>query len=346
MNTDLPIQPQEATKILLTKLPTRRMRDVISKRFGLKGGREFTLEAIGKEYRITRERVRQIEADALKHLSKEENLIEVQPLLKFVHDYLKDHGEVMAEHHLFTNLVDSRQNPHLALLLSVVGPFKALADTDGYHKRWSINKDRVSLTDKILTGVAHDLELGKRTVTREELREILARNCSEVLGMVPPEQVTDSYLGFSKLIRQNPYGEYGLLNWSSISPRGVKDKSYVVLAKAARPLHFREVAKSIDAAGWSKKKAHPQTVHNELIKDSRFVLVGRGLYGLREWGYEPGVVRDILVSVLKKAARPLAKDEIVQLVLQKRFVKAPTVLLNLQNKSLFRRTDDGKFNLI
>jgi hypothetical protein len=108
-------------------------------------------------------------------------------------------------------------------------------------------------------------------------------------------------------------------------------------------MHFKEVADSISKT--FNKKIHYATCHNELIKDSRFTLVGRGLYALAEWGYEPGVVRDVLVSILKKEARPLSREEIVELVSAKRFVKPQTVLLNLQNKSLFKRTEDGRYTL-
>ena len=157
--------------------------------------------------------------------------------------------------------------------------------------------------------------------------------------------VWEAYLATSKVITSNPYGEYGLTSWPAISPRGIKDKAFVALNRQGKAMHFLEIAKAINGAGWSKKKAHPQTVHNELIKDQRFVLVGRGLYALREWGYEPGVVRDVLVSVLKKAAQPLSKEEIIKSVMDKRFVKAPTILLNLQNKNLFKKNEEGKYTL-
>ncbi len=52
-------------------------RQVIEKRFGLNDGETMTLDRIGKEYKITRERVRQIENKALKKLrsiTREENL--------------------------------------------------------------------------------------------------------------------------------------------------------------------------------------------------------------------------------------------------------------------------------
>ena len=126
----------------------------------------------------------------------------------------------------------------------------------------------------------------------------------------------------------------------------MRDKAYVALSRAKKPLHFTDVARAITSASWSNRKAHPQTVHNELIKDSRFVLVGRGFYALREWGYEPGVVRDVIVRTLKDSPRPLPKEKIVELVLQKRLVKPPTVFLNLQNKTIFKRLDDGTYTLV
>jgi hypothetical protein len=177
------------------------------------------------------------------------------------------------------------------------------------------------------------------------LHAIVARAGKEIRGETPPQHVIESLLTSAKSIRKNPYGEFGLSWWPSINPSGVKDKAYVAIAKAGKPLHFREVAEVINKAGWSKKKAHPQTVHNELIKDKRFVLVGRGLYALKEWGYEPGAVRDVIVSVLGEAQKPLSKDEIVAAAAKKRLVKVPTILLNLQNKKLFKRLDNGTFTL-
>ena len=50
---------QKICENLLKDLP-QRTSDVIEKRFGLKTGKEQTLEAIGQGYGITRERVRQI----------------------------------------------------------------------------------------------------------------------------------------------------------------------------------------------------------------------------------------------------------------------------------------------
>jgi len=342
----LPIPPQEATKILLNELSSRRMRAVLEKRFGLKGGRKMTLDAIGKEYRITRERVRQIEADALKNLGKDEVVTRVTSLFKALEEHLAGYGGVMAEHHLFSSLAEVKYHPHLALLFEAGKQFFYIPEDNNYHSRWAIDRTSVENAEKIISGVVAYLKERQKPVSGDELNLLLVGHAKEILGKEPPQPYLDAYLTTSKLIAKNPYGEYGLTNWADIRPRGVRDKAYAALVKSGKPLHFREVAERIDKAGWSKRRAHPQTVHNELIKDPRFVLVGRGLYALKEWGYEPGVVREILVSVMKEAGTPLSKDDIVRLVSERRFVKPQTILLNLQNKSLFRRTEDGKYTLV
>jgi len=45
-----------------------RERKVLELRFGLEDGRSRTLEEVGREFRVTRERIRQIEAKALRKL--------------------------------------------------------------------------------------------------------------------------------------------------------------------------------------------------------------------------------------------------------------------------------------
>jgi len=63
MSTDLNKQTRE----LLNSLSVREQR-VLQKRFGIGEKSEHTLEEIGKEFNVTRERIRQIEAKALQKL--------------------------------------------------------------------------------------------------------------------------------------------------------------------------------------------------------------------------------------------------------------------------------------
>ncbi len=56
-------------KKLLKQLP-QRQQDIIKMRFGLDLGRRYTLDEIGEQYNISKERVRQIEKEALNKLKK------------------------------------------------------------------------------------------------------------------------------------------------------------------------------------------------------------------------------------------------------------------------------------
>ncbi len=131
---------------------------------------------------------------------------------------------------------------------------------------------------------------------------------------------------------------YGLSNWPEINPKGIKDKAYLAFKEAGEPLHFSKVSKLIE-------NSNTQTVHNELIKNDKFVLVGRGIYALAEWGYEPGKVKDVIKRTIKNANQPLERDEIVEKVLDKRFVKKNTILLNLSDKEKFKKREDGKYDI-
>ncbi len=159
-----------------------------------------------------------------------------------------------------------------------------------------------------------------------------------------PKRVLLSYLDATKQIGQNGFGQFGLAKWPAINPRGAKDKAYIIFKEQNRPLHFREVTELINQANLGANLAQAQTVHNELIKDNRFILVGRGTYALKEWGYQPGTVKDIIVQTLKDNGS-LTKEQILDKVLEARLVKSNTVLINLQNRKYFAREGNGKYSL-
>jgi RNA polymerase primary sigma factor len=60
---------KEQLEMILSTLTEREAR-VIQMRFGLNDGNEHTLEEVGQEFQVTRERIRQIEAKALRKLKK------------------------------------------------------------------------------------------------------------------------------------------------------------------------------------------------------------------------------------------------------------------------------------
>jgi DNA-directed RNA polymerase delta subunit len=157
------------------------------------------------------------------------------------------------------------------------------------------------------------------------------------------EEIAKRWLSMSKTISKNPLGEWGKSNSQNIHTRGVKDYAYLVVRKNGKPMHFKDVANEITKV--FKKKTNIATCHNELIKDKRFVLVGRGMYGLKEWGHAAGVVRDVITQILKENGKPMSKTDIVEKVLAKRLVKANTVIINLQDPKYFKKDKDGKYSI-
>ncbi len=312
---------------LLDDLPGRT-KDVILRRFGLQeSGQPETLESIGDSYQITRERVRQIEKEGLKKLSKKINNYE--NVFNTFNEKIDLFGGLKREDRLLFILGDRSYHDanYVSFLLSLGDSFDKNRETDELHPHWLTDKSSLSIAEDIIQNSYDKLKSIKKPVPLEKLKS-------------SPDYPTHkfiSYLEISKDVKQGPQGLFGLKNWPEVSPRGVKDMAYIALKKKGKPLHFKKVAKLIG------EDTNPQTVHNELIKDDRFVLVGRGIYALKEWGYKEGEVKDVIKRIIEKADRPLSKDEIVNKVLKKRMVKKNTVIQNLSNKKYFKRTSDGKY---
>jgi len=72
---------KEQVKDMLSAL-TEREQKILKLRFGLEDGKSHTLEEVGQEFSVTRERIRQIEAKALAKLRKHKDA-------RKLHDYIK-----------------------------------------------------------------------------------------------------------------------------------------------------------------------------------------------------------------------------------------------------------------
>ena len=312
---------------LLDDLPGRT-KDVILRRFGLKEASEpETLESIGDSYQITRERVRQIEKEGLKKLSKK--IKDHGEVLDSFGERIDDFGGLKREDRLVYVLGDRdyQNKNYVTFLLSLGDFFDKNKENKDLFAHWLTDKKSIDVAEEIIQNSYDKLKSKKKPVPIEELKS-------------SPDYPTHkfiSYLEISKDVKQGPQGLYGLKDWPEVSPRGVKDMAYITLKRKGDPLHFKKVA---DLIG---DETNPQTVHNELIKDDRFVLVGRGIYALREWGYEEGEVKDVIKRTIERAGEPLPKEEIVDKVLAKRMVKKNTIVQNLSNKKHFKRTPDGKY---
>jgi hypothetical protein len=152
---------------------------------------------------------------------------------------------------------------------------------------------------------------------------------------IPSKELIHSCLSIDQRLKEIEDG-WGLTEWRFVRPRSIRDKVEIVLRKSGEPLHFMEIANRIRESNFDHKNVTVQAVHNELIRYPQFVLVGRGLYALREWGYEPGTVADVIERILKEKG-PLSKKEIILEVAKQRTVKIGTISLNLQKMPYFVR---------
>ncbi len=323
---------------LLHNLPLRE-KEVISRRFGLKTGQKETLEAIGKDYGVTRERVRQIEEGGFLRIKPE--IGKHQKTFQYFAEQLKNFGGLKKEDVLLRELGGQKWQPQVYFLLTLGPNFERLKESSEFYSFWTIDQNYLILAKKLIDSFYDKLKKTNQPLSLKDYDppSTLLPATIHPKKEIPATLTRDaliSYLEISKKIQKNSEGLFGLNDWPEINPRGVKDKAYLVFKKEKRPLHFAKVAELID-------NALPQTIHNELIRDDRFILVGRGIYALREWGYYPGQVKDIISNVLKEAGKPLAKEEILEHVLKQRLVKENTVLLNLSNKKYFLKNPQGKY---
>lgn len=328
----------------LLYLTNPRIREVIERRFGLKDGKTETLEAIGQDHSITRERVRQLEENGLKALKSDKILPLFEAAFNYLDDLFAEHGNIMGENYLYCiatgrdEITPVRGRIYLALTLG--DPYQRIARDDIFYPHWINHESARDKAVKIVDSLIEHFKKQKRVFPEQEVLDLLSKKHSNF-----PAKMFCVILDIAKDIEKNIFGELGLADWPEILPQGVKDKAYLILKKESEPRHFTAIAELIGKT-FTDKPIYTQTVHNELIKDPRFVLVGRGLYALANWGYEPGTVEDVIHSILAKNKKAMTKQEIIEAVLSKRQVRPNTIILNLHRSPKIKRTAEGKYNLV
>ncbi len=336
----LTFKPKQVTKRLLVVLP-ERAQDVIMRRFALnKEDDRMTLEAIGQMYGITRERVRQVENFALGSMKKSDVFEKDAAVFDELRNLVVSLGGVVREEDLLNHISTDRSTQnHITLLLVLGDYFKKQKEDARFHHRWIVDEDIADNVTTSLKSLSKELS-ADNLVTEDEITASFLKHLSDVASHYNNEEIIKRWLLLSKEIGKNPLGEWGMSASPNVSARGMKDYAFLVIRQHGSPMHFTEVAKAILSV--FGKKAHVATCHNELIKDGRFVLVGRGLYALSDWGYQGGIVKDVIKALLKNEG-PLTKDEIIDRVLKERYVKENTVFVNLQDRAHFKKNKDGKY---
>lgn len=334
-------QLEDVVNKVLGAIDRPREREVIERRFGLNGTRE-TLEAVGETLGITRERVRQIEKATLirTKISLDDgknpayDSIEID-MVKTLHELGRAaKTDILAAKML--NSSDVKSRGLITLLAELSSKMVVTTENDRYFPAVVLSEeydDKIikQAVDKIVAA----LKKHGQPVDKDELFKLVG-------GYEHPDEAT-AIASISKLVATLD-GKWGLVKWPLVNPRNIRDKIYIVLKQNGKPMHFGDIATTVKSQNFKRNNVTEQAIHNELIKDDRFVLVGRGIYALSEWGYEKGSITDVIKKILKEES-PLHREEIVRRVLKIRQVREATILLNLQNKPDFKRVAKAQYAL-
>lgn len=332
--TDMRTELQNAVNEILSVIDQEREKEIITRRFGLFDRKE-TLEQIGELLGITRERVRQLEKAILIRLkiAAEENRVPaINSVERLLTRDLSESGRVGRIQDVTARVIGDSHTPlhraHVAFVAELSPNLVVINENDNYHHAVGIKEHG---DEKKIKG--HVDEIVKTIKKHGEPLDI--ESLHGKLNHEHPSQVR-ALASVSKHLASLK-DNWGLVKWPTVNPKNIRDKIYVILAENGKPMHFSDIAKAIKGSDFKRKDVTTQAIHNELIKDKRFVLIGRGIYALDNWGFSRGTVADIITDVLKKAEGPLHRDEIVKRVLKSRQVKETTILLNLQSKPQFKR---------
>lgn len=335
------LQIEQTIADVLATIEREREREIISRRYGLFDRRE-TLEQIGEVLGITRERVRQLEkavVSKLKAMADAGQLPGISEAQKVLAEEIYALGQVARIAALGSGLTDENNRidqSRLAFLAELCPELAVVEENDQFHHTVGLASvhDEKGIKNHVGTIIDAVKRIGEPTNIEHIAREA---------GM-DDHRHTAALAGASKHLA-SLNGRYGLTKWPMVNPKNIRDKIYVILYEQNRHMHFNEIAEAIKQSDFKRKDVTTQAIHNELIKDKRFVLIGRGIYALKEWGYQQGTVADIIEDVLKKTGKPMHRDDIVKEVLKSRHVKETTILLNLQGKSQFKRVAKATYEL-
>lgn len=327
---------------------TDKEKDVIIKRFSLNNKPRQTLDKIGKHYSVTRERIRQIENIALNKLRRTVSNTKLRLVNRLAKQYIEEDGGVMLEAEIINKMLQSIYSNSkvdgsiIVLSLNCDVDLRKSPRTATSEAFWMFKDISIIEVRKIAEACIVALKKHGDVMTEDQIISAV-KNFNLFKDKSVSSKLIISCLKTDKRARQVE-GKWGLMEWRHVNPRSIRDKAIIVLEKSGKPLHFVEIANSIAETGFDKKVVTVQAVHNELIRYDQFVLVGRGLYALSTWGYEPGTVADVIEKLLEKNGA-MPKKKIVESVLKQRKVKIGTISLNLQKNPHFIRVGRAVYDL-
>ena len=345
------IESTNLKDVLIYCKPKERL--VLMKKFGLGWQKGVPLQRIGQEYNLTRERIRQIETQALMRFRRlvvwNEAYMSVLSEAKAI---LDAHGGILWEDSLIAKIINRNickfTKEELKVILISDFDVTYLKRNKLLYKAFYIEPLFEDLLTKMALYVNNYFEKTKKS---EDMYEFIAKVKEDFVKDykdIPYLKNDLFYVNFFSIIRNVSVFDWkiGFDDFADVNPNTMKLKLYYVMKRLNKPVHYQELpAKIMDY--FPNKSCKINTIHNELVKNNDlFVNLGLGRYGLKEWWYEGGVVKDILVRIFEKNGRPMAVKELCKEVLKEKMVSPNTVMLNLQKyKDTFERVDKWVYQL-
>lgn len=340
MNNEVESFSNKLSEFLL--LLTQKERVVIERRFNLDDKERSTLEEIGQKFSVTRERVRQIEKNALSKLRRNLENSSLFDISNLAYKILLEAGGVITEGLLISKILSELHTVNselIQLVLSIDKRLKRIPNKVAFHPYVLLDEYNHIQMEEICNLVVKQLQKSKNCLKISEIFELISAKSGKI-GL----NTFASLVQIDKNIKLVNNDFIGLFAWRDINPRTLRDKIYFVLRENRKAMHFVEISNKIIENNFDKKKINLQAVHNELIRHDDFILVGRGIYGLSEWGFKKGTVADVIESLLK-SNNSMSQEKIIDEVLKQRQVKPITILLSLKNKSKFVRVGRKQYTL-
>lgn len=350
LKSNTPILKLNLTEIIedIFMVLTDKEKEVVVQRFSLDNKERRTLESIGQSFNVTRERVRQIEKIALGKLRRTVNSSKLHYIHEVAEAILRENGGLLLEDELvkgILNLIEKTVDVDgqiVRLALTICPSITSIEKNNLYRLSWHLTSIPESAIISVSDTAHEALKQSKDILTTEEMLRAMSKT-KVIQDLALADEFFLAVLRMNERIKKVEEG-YGLVVWRHINPKSIRDKALIVLRQEEKPLHFVDIAKRIGESHFDAKKVTVQAVHNELIRYPQFVLVGRGLYALKEWGYEDGTVTDIIEALLAKKS-PMSKQDIIKGVLKQRRVKKGTISLNLQKNAQFVRVGRAVYAL-
>ncbi len=346
MSTEASISPKSAEEITsslnqVLQSVSEKEKVVICSRIGLNGDKK-TLQEIGNNFKpsITRERVRQIEASGIEKIGRVIRSSDLWVFQEKAIEILKIHGGVLTKDNLVNALIkendlDSALNPSvLEIIVQAEKQINKSKPKLGYRTYFYLDDINVKMISEIQKESVKALKKKKDVIEDRLLFSIAYRNLQQKYANLDFILVNSLWDIFEDIVKWEGNLVW-LTKWKILNPKTLKDKAIYVMKKEKIPMHFIGISNKITE--YLGEKVKVSTIHNELIRNNDFVLIGRWIYALKEWWFKSGTVLDVIIDIMKESSEAMKTEDIITNVLKVRNVKNATIYMNLQNKKYIER---------